>query len=132
MARSNFSNTLAKIIACMSLSGKTGKENQAYKSVGEDSGFCQENKHNKGFTKHAKTWIFHARNSPTKSGILDPRGFSQEPLSDHPWGLQDKENWLKLQPPAAGDALGMAGELAVAGEAVAEVPMLPFQGRHQR
>jgi hypothetical protein len=26
----------------------------------------------------------------------------------------------------------MAGELAVAGEAMAEVPMLPFQGRHQR
>jgi hypothetical protein len=26
----------------------------------------------------------------------------------------------------------MAGELAIAGEAMAEVPMLPFQGRHQR
>jgi hypothetical protein len=77
-------------------------------------------------------WIFHTRNSPTKSGILDLRGFSQEPSSDHPWGLQDEENWLKLQSLAVGDTLGMAGELDVAGEAVAEVPMLPFQGRHQR
>jgi hypothetical protein len=31
-----------------------------------------------------------------------------------------------------GDAVEIVGELAVAGEAVAEVPMLPFQGRHQR
>ena len=34
--------------------------------------------------------------------------------------------------PATGDVVEMAGELAVAREAVAEVPMLPFQGRHQR
>jgi hypothetical protein len=39
----------------------------------------------RGFTR------FHARNSPTKPGILDPRVFLQEPLPDHPWGLQDEE-----------------------------------------
>jgi hypothetical protein len=31
-----------------------------------------------------------------------------------------------------GVVVEIAEELAVAGEAVAEVPMLPFQGRHQR
>ncbi len=47
-------------------------------------------------------------------------------------GLQDKKKWLVLQALAAGDAVEMVGELAVAGEAMAEVPMLPFQVRHQR
>jgi hypothetical protein len=46
--------------------------------------------------------------------------------------LQNEEKWLLLQAPAVGDAVEMAGELAVAGEAVAEMTMLPFQGRHQR
>ncbi len=43
-----------------------------------------------------------------------------------------QEKWLVLQALAMGDAVEMAGELVMAGEAVAEVPVLPFQGRHQR
>ena len=79
-------------------------------------------------------WIhrIHARNGPTRPAIVNPRGFLQEPLSNRPWGLRDEKKLLVLQAPAAGDAVKMAGEVAVAGEAVAEVPMLPFQGRHQR
>jgi hypothetical protein len=56
----------------------------------------------------------------------------QEPSSDHPWGLRDKKKWLVLQAPATEDVVETAGELAVAGKAMAEVPMLLFQGRHQR
>ena len=47
-------------------------------------------------------------------------------------GPSRQKKWLVLQAPAAGDAVETAGELAVAGEAVAKVPMLPSQGRHLR
>ncbi len=41
-------------------------------------------------------------------------------------GPSRQEKWLVLQAPATGNAVETAGELAVAGEAMAEVPMLPF------
>ncbi len=73
-------------------------------------------------------WIcrIHARNSPTRPAIMNPRDFLQEPSSNCPWGLKDVKKWLILQAPAGGDVVETAGELALAGEAVAEVPMLPF------
>ncbi len=79
-------------------------------------------------------WIcrIHARNGPTRHAIVNPKGFLQEPSSNCPWGLQDKKKWLVLQVLAAGDAVETAEEQAVAREAMAEVPMLPFQGMHQR
>ncbi len=66
--------------------------------------------------------------------------------SKRPWGLWSKtkafiraslgplrqEIWLVLQVPAAEDAVETAGEVAVAEEVVAEVPVPLFQGRHQK
>ncbi len=47
-------------------------------------------------------------------------------------GSSKQEKWLVLQAAAKGDVVVTGGELAMAREAVAKVPMLPFQGRHQR
>jgi hypothetical protein len=61
----------------------------------------------------------------TRPGIVNPRGFNQ---------VQNKKRCLVLPipMPAVEDAVEMAGELVVVKEAVAEVLMLPFQGKHQR
>ncbi len=61
----------------------------------------------------------------TRPGIMNLRGFHQ---------MQNKKRCLVLPIPtlAVEDMVEMVGELVVVEEAVAEVLMLPFQGKHQR
>ena len=83
--------------------------------------------------------IFYASNGTVKEYQAVPK---KQPLSERPWGpskpnpskrsLSKQRKWLVLQVPATEDAVVMAGELAVAKEAVAEVLVLPYLGRHQK
>jgi hypothetical protein len=57
---------------------------------------------------------------------------TQKSSSERPLGLQDQEKWLVLLTPAMGKAGEMAGELAKAMGAKAEVPAVLSQGRHLR
>ncbi len=61
----------------------------------------------------------------TRPGIVNPRGFCQ---------VQNKKICLvpPIPMPAVEDAVETTGELVVVEEAVAEVLILPFQGKHQR
>ena len=56
----------------------------------------------------------------------------QQPSSESPWGPLKRRKWLELLVPAAVDAVETAGELALVEEAVAEVLVPPYQGRHQK
>jgi hypothetical protein len=57
---------------------------------------------------------------------------TQKPSSEHPLGLRDQKKWLVLLTPAVEKAGEMAGELAKAVGAKAEVPSVLSQGRHLR
>ncbi len=57
---------------------------------------------------------------------------TQKQLSKHLLGLWDQEKWLVLLTPAVEKAGEMAGELAKAVGAEAEVPAVLSQGRHLR
>ncbi len=56
---------------------------------------------------------------------------TQKPSSERPLGLQEQERWLVLPTLAVEKAGEMAGELAEAMGAEAEVLAVPSQGRHQ-
>ena len=57
---------------------------------------------------------------------------TQKPSSERPLGLRDQEKWLVLLMPAMEKAGEMAGELAEAMGAKAEVLAVLSQGRHLR
>ena len=62
-----------------------------------------------------------------------PQAFHKlQPSSESPWGPSKRRKWLELLVLAAVDAVEPAGELAVVVEAVAEVLVPPYQGRHQK
>ena len=49
---------------------------------------------------------------------------------EHPLGLRGQDKWLMLLMPAMEKAGEMVGELAEAMGGEAEIPVVPFQGRH--
>ncbi len=57
---------------------------------------------------------------------------TQKPSSERPLGLRDQEQWLVLLMLAMEKVGEMAGELAEAVGAKAEVPAVLSQGRHLR
>ncbi len=79
------------------------------------------------FAKHAKAWnqVIRRYARINRPGIVNPRDFHQ---------VQNEKRCLVFPIPmmAIDDTVEMAGELVVVEEAVAEVLMLPFQGKHQR
>ena len=55
-----------------------------------------------------------------------------QPSSESPWGPSKQRKWLELLVLAAVDVVELTRELAMVKEAVAEVLVPPYQGRHQK